>query len=156
MKFLGWSVEGVEVDPQAVMEARAVCLEVRLGSLKEPQYPSNYFNIITMNHVVEHLHDPVGLLQECHRILQPKGKLLILIPNLKSLGHRFFRSAWIHIDSPRHLYLYGFHALCALAERAGFKVQSLVGIAPGAPFSYVGSSSIAKNGTYIPELCRKL
>jgi 2-polyprenyl-3-methyl-5-hydroxy-6-metoxy-1,4-benzoquinol methylase len=44
-----------------------------------------------MNHVIEHVSDPLALLRECYRILSPGGYVGIVTPNVKSLAHRLFR-----------------------------------------------------------------
>lgn len=145
---LDWQVEGVEVDPLAVGQARSRGLEVRLGSLEAQQYPANHFDVITMSHVLEHVLDPAGLLRECHRILQPGGLLVAVTPNLESWGHRRFRDAWIHLDPPRHLYLYTSKCVQILARNSGFAIGSLRTSPIGANFVFQGSRDIALTGCH--------
>ncbi|MCX7865954.1 class I SAM-dependent methyltransferase [Limisphaera sp. VF-2] len=125
MQQLGWSVEGVEVDPQAAAVARARGVPVRSGTLQQQHYPDRSFDAVFSAHVLEHVHDPVDLLRECARILKPDGTLVILTPNIDSLGHRQFGAAWLNLDPPRHLYLFSPRTLRRAAERAGLRVVSL-------------------------------
>jgi len=125
MHALGWEAEGVEVDPQAVKAATARGVKVHLGDVAKQAFPEKSFDAIFSSHVIEHLHDPAGLLRECCRILKPGGKLVILTPNIESLGHRWYGPAWVGLDPPRHLSLFSRAALKRAAEQAGFAIQRL-------------------------------
>lgn len=146
LRDLGWQVEGVEVDALAVGQARASGLEVRLGNLEAQQYPANHFDVITMSHVLEHVHDPAGLLRECHRILRPGGLLVAVTPNLESWGHRIFRESWRGLEPPRHLFLYTAKSLQMLARNAGFAIGSLSTSPLLAPVIFQASRDIALTG----------
>lgn len=125
MKALGWEVEGVEVDPGGVEAGRRRGVPVRLGTLQQQAFPSDYFDAVHSAHVIEHVHDPVGLLAECRRVLKPGGKLVILTPNTASFGHRRFGAAWLNLDPPRHLVLFSPGTLRRAAEQTGLKVLRL-------------------------------
>ena len=151
LRSLGWQAEGVDVDPVAVQQARLRGLEVRLGPLDSQAYPDNHFDAIVMSHVIEHVHDPKEFLRECHRILRPEGSLVMVTPNLEGWGHRFFKSAWVHLDPPRHLYLYTKQSLRALTIKSGFKIISSDTAALGARWNYLSSRSIASTGMISPN-----
>ena len=126
MRLLGWQVEGIDTDPQAIKIARNnYSLDVRQGKLEEQKYSGSNFDAIVMSHVLEHLHDPLALLSECRRILVPGGTLVITTPNVQSQGHRRFRSAWVHLDPPRHLHLFSRTALGNIVTRSGLKPVKL-------------------------------
>lgn len=121
MRRAGWKVEGVEIDSHAAEYARKKYgVPVHVGSLESVQYPDNTFDAVTMNHVIEHVYDPVALLQECRRVLKPGGRMVIVTPNIRGYGHRRFRQYWRGLEPPRHLYLFLPEALRMVAERAGF------------------------------------
>ncbi len=121
MQARGWKVVGQEVDPKSAAIAKTVYnCEVYLGELQEISFPDNSFDAVTMHHVIEHIYDPIVLFQECYRILRPKGKLVLVTPNAKSLGHKYFQSNWIGLDPPRHLHLFSTKILRELSRKAGF------------------------------------
>jgi 2-polyprenyl-3-methyl-5-hydroxy-6-metoxy-1,4-benzoquinol methylase len=120
MEARGWSVEGVDFDPQAVKAARARNLSVRLGTLEQQAYPDDSFDAIAMVHVIEHVPDPRGLLRECRRILRPGGDLVAITPNAGSLGHRLFGPDWRGLEPPRHLHIFTRRSLEHIAKDAGF------------------------------------
>jgi 2-polyprenyl-3-methyl-5-hydroxy-6-metoxy-1,4-benzoquinol methylase len=106
MRELGWSVVGIETDPVSVENARARGLDVRQGALTAHAFPDASFDAIYTSHVLEHVHDPLGLLRECHRILKTGGVAVMMTPNMASWGHRRFRADWVPLDPPRHLMLF--------------------------------------------------
>lgn len=125
MQSLGWQVEGVDVDADGVEAARKRGVAVKCGMLAEQNYPENHFDAVYSSHVIEHVHDPVGLLRECFRILKPGGRLVIITPNLESWGHEVFGAAWLNLDPPRHLVLFNRRNLYKAAADVGFVVDSL-------------------------------
>lgn len=126
MRSLGWEVAGVDPDPRAVADARESGLDVRLGTLSDGGFPSGHFDVVTLCHVIEHVHDPIQLLAECRRVLAPGGELIVMTPNLDSEGHRRFGADWLHLDPPRHLVIFTVESLRRALASAGFAdVQQL-------------------------------
>ena len=74
------------------------------------------FDLIGLFDVIEHLTDDVGLLHGLHRLLEPRGRLLITVP-----AHR---SLWSYFDEvAHHCRRYGVDELTATLESAGFEVE---------------------------------
>ena len=92
---LGWEAMGIDVDPETVKAVRSRGLDVRLGTLEDQGFPADYFDAIVMNHVIEHIHDPLEHLRECYRVLKKGGVLSLATPNIASLGHERFRQYWV-------------------------------------------------------------
>ncbi len=129
MRALGWQVVGVDIDAQAVEACRQVGLTAYAGTLEEQRFPEASFDAITMSHVIEHISDPLRLLQECYRILKPGGYLGIVTPNWESLGHKWFMANWYALEVPRHFVLFTLSSLQAALRQTGFhinKAQTLV------------------------------
>jgi SAM-dependent methyltransferase len=144
MRRLGWDVEGVDVDPMAVETARAKGLEVRLGDLPSQRYPDNWFDAIYLSHVIEHVHDPVGLLRECRRILKVGGRLVAITPNVDSWGHRLFGHAWEPLDPPRHLLLFRRQTLEQVAIAAELRIRRLITTSRSATAVWLRSRQIRR------------
>jgi 2-polyprenyl-3-methyl-5-hydroxy-6-metoxy-1,4-benzoquinol methylase len=125
MGLLGWKVSGVEPDPAAVLYCRERGLRVFHGVISDVPVGEHY-DVITINHVIEHVIDPVGLLTECAKHLRPHGgRLIITTPNMKSLGHRIFKRHWRGLEVPRHLVLFSPKAMSECILRAGLRVSSV-------------------------------
>ena len=80
----GFIAEGVEPATKIAAAAREAGINVRTGLLEEQQYPDATFDAASLFEVVEHLREPLPLLQECRRILKPGGILLISTGNAAS------------------------------------------------------------------------
>jgi 2-polyprenyl-3-methyl-5-hydroxy-6-metoxy-1,4-benzoquinol methylase len=105
LKELGWETYGVEFQGSASRYAREVLgLNVFSGRLEEANYPEGYFDVITLLHVLEHLPDPSAILKKAHKLLRKDGFLLIEVPNFGSFEAHIFRSKWMGISAPLHLY----------------------------------------------------
>ena len=146
MSRLGWDAEGIELDPKMRDLCQQRGLIVQGGTLESQRYPDDSFDAITAKHVIEHVHDPVQFLEECARILKPDGTLVILTPNLHSLGHRVFRDAWIGLDAPRHLVLFAPDSLRRAAEVAGLQVVRLWSSARPSGFTWRVSFDLRRHG----------
>lgn len=147
MRELGWEVAGVEPAGQAVKVAKErFGLSVYEGTLEEVNFPDDTFDAITMHQVIEHVWDPMGTLQECRRVLKSSGRLVIVTPNIKSLGDRLFREAWRGLEVPRHLYLFSPCTLRVCAEQAGLQVKHLYTTARSARWIWAASRLIHRNG----------
>ncbi|WP_296696952.1 class I SAM-dependent methyltransferase [Thiocapsa sp. UBA6158] len=121
LSAMGWTVEGQEVDPVAIRQARDRGLTTHQGALETIGLPGDCYDAVIANHVIEHIHDPVGLLAECRRLLKPGGRLILVTPNSNSYGHALFRESWLPLDPPRHLHLFSTATMIALLRRAGFR-----------------------------------
>ena len=118
----GWDVRGQEVDPLAAEVARRTYnLTVVVAPLETSGFAENSFDAVAMNHVIEHVIDPVGLLTECCGLLRPGGDLVVVTPNVNSFLHRHFGASWRALDPPRHLHLFCPATLSQAAIRAGFR-----------------------------------
>ena len=126
MRKAGWEVRGVEPDPVAAGIAQQENgIHVTVRALDDAELPDESFDAVTLNHVIEHVHDPVRLLSQCRRVLKPHGKVVIVTPNIESRGHETFGSCWRGLEPPRHLHLFSLRALRLCCERAGLRIQVL-------------------------------
>ncbi|MBN1496256.1 MAG: class I SAM-dependent methyltransferase [Spirochaetes bacterium] len=61
---------------------------IHIGTLKDHPFEDNYFSVISMIELLEHLPDPLFALRECHRLLRDGGLLLIQTANMAGLQAR--------------------------------------------------------------------
>ena len=123
MRALGWEVHGMDIDGASLEQARAAGLSVAEGTLEQPAgvAAEGGFDALTLNHVIEHLPDPVGALRRARDLLRPGGVLWVATPNLRSLAHRMFGRDWLSLDPPRHLVLFSADSLLGAFEAAGLE-----------------------------------
>ncbi|MGC8580403.1 MAG: class I SAM-dependent methyltransferase [bacterium] len=118
LREFGWDVYGIEPSERASEIGRKQFgLNIKTGTLLDYKFPDNYFHFISMNHVLEHLHNPVEVLSEAKRILHPDGIIAIRTPNMNSFGYRRFGKNWLPIDTPRHLIIYSKQSITKLASQ---------------------------------------
>lgn len=78
------------------------------------------FDVIIMNHVIEHLNDPIEVLEQCHALLKPGGQLWIETPNIDSFDYGRYKHNWRGLVAPRHLVLFNQRSLSEALKRTGF------------------------------------
>jgi len=125
-KAAGWRVTGTEPDTKARAAGRSRVGEEILESIWDPNLENSKYDAITMWHVLEHVH----LLNETfgwlHQHLNPKGKLIIAVPNPESEDAAQFKENWAAYDVPRHLYHFTKKSMKELASAHNFKIEAIV------------------------------
>jgi SAM-dependent methyltransferase len=114
----GWRAEGLEPDEAAVEAARSRGAPTMQGTVESLAHEA--YDVVTMNHVIEHVHDPVDVLRACCRALRPGGSLWLATPNIGSVGRRLLGTAWYGLDAPRHLTVFSADGLATALDAAGF------------------------------------
>lgn len=134
---LGWSTSGIEVSPYASAEAVRRGLEVRSEPLEEIELPAGAFDVVTLWDVIEHVRDPVGVLDRVARGLLPGGVLALSTGDVLSLCARLSGARWHLFNLPEHLFFFSVRSLTRLLERAGCRVVRIVRELNWVPVSYV-------------------
>jgi 2-polyprenyl-3-methyl-5-hydroxy-6-metoxy-1,4-benzoquinol methylase len=126
MKSLGWEAVGVELDEKAANVAKTeLDLDVFIGTLEAAGFADESFDVITLNHVIEHVGDPIELLCQCRKLLRKGGRVVVTTPNADSLGHKIFQENWRGLEVPRHLMVFSLRTLVQLASEAGLSIGAL-------------------------------
>lgn len=129
MADLGWRVTGMDTSAEVVDRVRdELGLPAVVGTLPHPRLRPCSFDVVTMWHSIEHVHDPLATLREAYRLLVPGGKLVIACPNIDSWAFRRFGAAWFGLDLPRHLTHFTPPTLAHMLHAAGLRVSSMRGI----------------------------
>ncbi len=122
MDSQGWKVLGVDAAEPVVRRIREeLGLAAVVGDLGAPELRPASFDLVTMRHSLEHVHDPVETLRQAFRLLAPGGKLMVWVPNIESLPFRWFGPAWFGLDLPRHLTHFAPSTLRRMVSEAGFE-----------------------------------
>ena len=122
MKQNGWEVTGLEPDE----DARRVAKESFHCELKSTDVlfslPENAFDVITLWHVLEHVHDLKNYLHQFKKLLKPDGRLVIAVPNYTSFDASVYRQYWAAYDVPRHLYHFSPLSMKLLVHKNGMRI----------------------------------
>jgi SAM-dependent methyltransferase len=134
LQDLGWEAQGVELCREsAAYGIRERGVRIFIGTLEEAAFPAGFFSVIHFSHLIEHVPDPLALLQEVHRILAPDGKAIITTPNIYGWQARLLGPGWRSAIAD-HLTLFSKKTLSALLKKSGFRSERIVtwgGIAKG-------------------------
>ncbi|WP_295117346.1 class I SAM-dependent methyltransferase [uncultured Chitinophaga sp.] len=104
MQQTGWKVTCLEPDADARANAEALYKLNALPSDELFTLQAQQFDVVTMWHVLEHVHNLHGYLEQIKRVLKPGGALLIAVPNYTSKDAQHYGEYWAAYDVPRHLY----------------------------------------------------
>lgn len=139
MKKQNFETFGVDISTRACNIAEKKGIKVFNKDLKSCHFPDNFFDIVTLWHVFEHLHNPDFTLKEIYRILKIDGLLVIEVPNAKSLSFDLFKRYCFHLDLPRHLYQWSPETLEKIVNKNNFKVLKTKSFSIGFPLSFFHS-----------------
>ena len=139
MIHLGWQAEGIDTNPHVIEICKGRGLPAQVGALEEQNYPDDRYYAITLRHVLEHVPDPIKLLEECRRILKPGGRLAVLTPNLNSIGHRVLKNSWSGLDVPRHMCIFNTRTLYETAQKSGLRIEDMFSTSRSAGFNWLVS-----------------
>jgi 2-polyprenyl-3-methyl-5-hydroxy-6-metoxy-1,4-benzoquinol methylase len=114
-KINGWDISGIEPNSKARKLATAKVGEnifLNLDHLPRKQL----FNVITLFHVLEHVHQLRKTVKRLIKHLKSNGYLIIAIPNPESFDANKYGEDWAGWDVPRHLYHFNNKAMRAFEE----------------------------------------
>lgn len=118
----GYAVAGVDVSPQLAEHVRSRHgIEVYCCNIAEFA-PSGQFDVVVMSHVIEHVVDPMTMLEHARRLLAPGGVLYLATPNVACWEARF--DGWASYE-PYHLLYFAPGTLELTLNRAGFSVAEM-------------------------------
>jgi SAM-dependent methyltransferase len=130
----GYEVFGIEISEFASAYAREhLNLNVITGQIENARFPSEYFDIITMWDVLEHLPNPVQALQHARRLLKPSGILVIETLDVNCLNARILRGRWPLYTPPLHLFYFSKTTLGLILSRTGFRMSDVIPIQTYSP-----------------------
>lgn len=142
----GWKVAGVEQDPKA----REFAIKNFGLNVSTPdnflQNDGGTHDVISLWHVLEHLHEMDAFIQKIHASLKDNGTLVIALPNYTSYDGNYYKANWAAFDVPRHLWHFSPVTLEKLINKHGFTLTGLK-IMPLDPI-YVSMLSEKYKGTF--------
>jgi len=133
----GWDVCGLEPSQTwAHQTATRLGVQIWAERVEEATLPANSCDVVFSDSVIEHLAEPMAMMELAWHVLKPGGIAYLVTPNADSLINHFRgmvfrlvgsrRSPYIEpLCSPYHIVGFTPHSLSVLAERAGFEVRHL-------------------------------
>ena len=101
------------------------------------------YDLITLHHALEHIEDQDSIFREIARHLKPGGVCLIRIPVIPSKVWDQYKTNWVELDPPRHLYIHTPRSLEQLANRSGLAIYQVD--YDSTAFEFYGSELYSRN-----------
>lgn len=126
----GFEVYGVDVSEYAINEV-SVRLKLKKGKqlivseLTKKIFPANSFEVVNLRHSIEHVKDPLELLENVRYILKPGGVVTIATPNSYGPHAKLFGPLWPHWSVPYHIQFFSKKSLSQVVREAGLVTQEL-------------------------------
>ena len=120
MKNKGWHVSGIEPDLGA-REKASLLTGIEIFDIESlGSFQSESMDVISLWHVLEHVHDLDHVMMKFNEILKTNGVLLIAVPNRTSYDAIHYSAHWAAYDVPRHLYHFTPDTFDVLLTKYGF------------------------------------
>ncbi|WP_128545374.1 class I SAM-dependent methyltransferase [Larkinella soli] len=116
----GWSIHGVEPDQSARRQAEERTKMPIVPSIDQLELIQPV-DVITMWHVLEHVHSLSETLEWMRAHTVQKGYAVIAVPNHLSWDAEQYRQYWAAYDVPRHLYHFTPAHMESLLQRYGYR-----------------------------------
>lgn len=114
---------GVEMNEKMAQEACDEGYDISPGTFEEfdPQGRTGTIDVLTINHVIEHVLDPSDTARRAYSLLAEDGVFYGRTPKVTSFGHSLFGRYWSGYHFPRHLHLFSRESLELMLRNSGFR-----------------------------------
>lgn len=124
-KFGNWQFVGIDFNDKIVKKGKIEGREIYTTTLEEFDYPKKNFDLVIMDHLLEHVVDPVLTLRAAYSLLKSGGYLIGAAPNINSLDRILFQRFWGGFHLPRHVWHFTPTTLSKMFEKTGFNLRKL-------------------------------
>ena len=124
-KKMNWQAKGIEISPDAVKICNDFNLDVTCQDFLQVDIKRDYYDIVTMFEVLEHLTQPKEYLLKANKILRKGGVIVITTPNFNCLTRILLKERWRLIDK-EHLFYFTPGSFKKLIHDTNFRVLEFI------------------------------
>ena len=123
----GWRVDALELSAELAAAARRnnPGATIITGNIENHESSGSAYDAIISLDVLEHVHSPMTMIENCRELLKPGGLLMLQTPNTRSLRSRTRGAKWEMLDPEQHLNLFSPDALRVLLTTVGFDILEM-------------------------------
>lgn len=145
LRLMSIHIEAMGIDPFLTGKESAF---VKRWSIFDMSEKWELWDVILMSHSLEHMPNQLEVLAKAKRLLRvnPKtqkigGRIVVRIP-VASWAWRNYKTNWVELDAPRHLFIHSYQSFNLACEKSGLKIDRV--IHDSEAFEHVASQQIAK------------
>lgn len=163
----GWDVKGIELDQDMFENVKQQGFDVSNTPLEHyepaslsarPALPAGRpasFQLITLFDVIEHLPYLNKDLEKLSGLLDSKGSIVLVTPNIKSMQHRLLGNKWFQFKPMEHIYYFSPKTLEQVVKPYNLKVKHVSSCGQYADFSFLHNRLNKYGYTMIASLMKK-
>jgi SAM-dependent methyltransferase len=121
----GWLVQGLEFNARCVQLLREAAIPVIDVPLEAARLSPHSFRCVALWDVLEHITDPRAFLRALHGLLEPRGVLMIEVPQIGSLVSRLLHEKSATFSGDQHINFLTPSTLTQLLESEDFALLEL-------------------------------
>jgi 2-polyprenyl-3-methyl-5-hydroxy-6-metoxy-1,4-benzoquinol methylase len=122
----GWDVLGLEPNAFCCRYTKETHgIEAVNGILEEAALAEGSLDVVLLNHVIEHMDNPLSTLREINRVLKPNGHLVVETPRYDTLMFKLLGRRERSLNCAGHIYFFTTQTLQNLCRAAGFRLVEL-------------------------------
>lgn len=148
----GFDVYGIDPSTYAISQAKKKFpKKVQVMFLSQIKFKPDFFDVVTLFDVFEHLQNPRKDLQKIKKILKKDGLLVIATGDAGSLWSKITGRKWTFYNPPQHIFYFNRNNITSLLNEQGFSVLTIKTTGKWLSASYVlhlaetvGESSFAR------------
>lgn len=120
-KKAGFDVNGLELSPFAAGFVNSLGIKTFNTSIDEIKLEKNYYDVITMKEVIEHLPNPFTSLQKIFQSLKDNGILFLATGNYNCPERKLKGSDWFYFMPEGHLTYFSNRTIKMMLKKVGFR-----------------------------------
>ena len=121
----GAKIKGVDLGQEYIDIGKTKGLDLEVGSIDTlKQYPKA--NLLILNHIVEHIVDPITFLTQCRDIVDDNGVIYVAVPTIEMVGTTYQNNIFGYLQNA-HVYDFSAKTLCYVLECAGWAPWHVIG-----------------------------
>jgi len=120
-KSEGWKTWGVEPSKSA-SAVKDKGHKLIKDIFERAKLPKNYFDVVVLNHTLEHMDDPLFVLKKVYELLKKEGIVFIDVPNFGSLASRILGKRWPYLLPEEHKHQFTQRDLQDILQKSGYKI----------------------------------
>ncbi len=120
-KERGWEVLGIEPSGSANIAGKKG-IKVVNSIFENAKLPKEYFDLVILNHTLEHMDNPLAVLKKANSVLKKEGILFVDVPNFGSLLSKIMGKKWPYLLPEEHKWQFTKESLSKLFKVSGFEI----------------------------------